>query len=125
MKAIARGWAGLDLLVTGAMALPPVAGALIALIYRLSGEEAPPDDPMRAFFVCLAGALGVLWAWVRLADPRRALVLADTVGRLWVAALIGGFVFGAGAPVALLLFVATELAGAAHQAHALWRDGGV
>ncbi len=121
MKAIARGWAGLDLVVTGAMALPPVAGPLVGLIHQLSGVAAPPADPLRDFFVCLAGALGVLWALARLYEPRRELVLADTVGRLWVAGLIGWFVFAAGAPGALLLFVATEVAGAAHQASALRR----
>lgn len=121
MKRIARGWAGLDLVVTGAMALPPVAGPFIDLIHRVSGLAEPPTDPLRTFFVCLAGALGVLWALARLHDPRRELVLADTIGRLWVAALIGWFVLAEGAPGVLLLFVVTELAGAAHQAQALRR----
>jgi len=123
MSRIARGCAALDLVVTGAMALPPSAALLLEVVYRLSGLAPPPPDPTRAFFVCLAGALGVIWALARLREPRRGLVLSDAVGRVWVAGLIAWFVFAAGAPRALLLFVASELPGAIHQAHALRKEG--
>ncbi len=121
MERIARGWAGLDLAVTGIMALPPTAQILLAVTHRLSGLAAPEPEPVRDFFMCLAGLLGVLWALARIRDPKRELILADTVGRIWVAGLILWFVGVQGAPVALLLFVVTEVAGALHQGLALRR----
>ena len=119
MERIGRGWAGLDFFVTGLLALPPTASVLLDLIYRISSLTPPAADPTRDFFISLAGLLGVIWAWVRLREPKREWILMDTVGRTWVAALILWFVFGAGAPRSLLLFVLTELGGALHQGYAL------
>ena len=124
MKNVARAWAGFDLLVTGIMALPPTGRWLVDLIHRLAGEEVPLPDPTRLFFVCLAGALGVIWALVRLRAPTRDLMLVDVVGRTWVAALIFWFVAVQDLPRSTLLFVASELGGALHQGFALRLDRG-
>ena len=119
MHGIARFWAGLDLVITGLLVLPPVARIFVAVIHRLSGEAPPEISGVGLFFVCLSGTLGVLWAGARLRDPVAPLVRADVVGRTWVSALIAWCVFAEGAPVALLAFVVTELAGAVHQGIAL------
>jgi hypothetical protein len=71
------------------------------------------------FFANLAGALGVLWALVRLAWPWRQLVRADAIGRCAVAALIGWSIRRGGVTPVLWAFVATELVGAIAQAWAL------
>lgn len=120
--AVMRFWAGLDLLVTGILALPPTALWFITSLYALNGwlggtASPPPFDPLHLLFVCLMGGLGVLWALVRLANPLRFLGRADAVARLWVAGLLGYFVVGQNAPVVLALFIATEVLGALHQ---LW-----
>lgn len=115
-----RGWAALDLVVTGALALPPLARLFVALVYSLNerfggAATAPAFEPIHWLFVCLAGALGVLWATVRLLRPLAWLGLADAVARVWVAGLIVYFVVAEGAPLVLLGFAVTEQAGAIHQ----------
>ncbi len=122
---VMRGWAGLDLVVTGMLALPVVSGAFIAALYALEGwlfepEAVPAFAPVQLFFVQLAGVLGVLWALARIFEPTRFLAICDTVGRCVVATWIGLALAGEpGAPRLLLLFVATELIGAVHQFLAL------
>ena len=125
MKNVARAWAGFDLLVTGIMALPPTGRWLVDLDSSACrrGSATAPIRP-RLFFVCLAGALGVIWALVRLRAPTRDLMLVDVVGRTWVAALIFWFVAVQDLPRSTLLFVASELGGALHQGFALRLDRG-
>jgi hypothetical protein len=119
---VIRGWALLDLVVTSLLAVPPLAALFVKLLYALNGLAGgtaviPAFDALHWFFVCLAGALGVVWAIARIVEPVRPLGRIDAFARLWVSALIAWFVFSRGAPVVLLLFIATELGGAAHQ---LW-----
>lgn len=119
---VMRFWAGLDFLVTGILALPPTALWFIALLYQVNGQlggsgSPPPFGAVHLLFVCLMGGLGVVWALARLLRPQRFLGLVDGWARLWVAGLLAWFIWIAGAPLVLGLFVFTELAGAAHQ---LW-----
>jgi hypothetical protein len=119
---VIRGWAVLDLTVSTLFAVPPLAALLLDFLYSLNGRlggvsVAPPFEPVHWLFVCLMGGLGVVWAVGRLVEPVRKLGLIDAAARLWVGALIAYFVFARGAPIVLLLFVATELGGALHQ---LW-----
>ena len=118
---VARGWAALDLAATSLLVWPPLAQAFIGVMHTLSGAEAPESVAVERFFVTLAGILGVLWAIVRLRDPRRDLVLGDAIARVFVALAILWFIGAEGAPLALLAFVASELGGAVHQAIALRR----
>jgi hypothetical protein len=123
---VIRGWATVDLVVTAVLALPPLAALFVELLYSLNGlvggtSASPAFDPLHWFFVCLAGALGVVWAVARMAQPVRSLGVIDAVARLWVSALIAWFVFSRGAPLVLLAFLATELGGALHQFWALRR----
>ena len=123
---VIRGWAALDLTVSTLFAVPPLAALLLDFLYSLNGRlggvsVAPPFEPVHWLFVCLMGGLGVAWAVARLVEPVRKLGLIDAAARLWVGALIAYFVFARGAPVVLLLFVATELGGALHQSWLLRR----
>lgn len=119
---VMRCWAGMDLLVTGLLALPATALWFVATIYEVNGwlggsALPPPFDPLHLLFVCLMGGLGVLWALVRLYRPLAFLGRADGLARLWVSAVIAYFVLVEAAPLAMSLFIATELLGAVHQ---LW-----
>jgi hypothetical protein len=123
---VIRGWASLDLTVSMLFAVPPLAALLLDVLYSLNGRlggvsVAPPFEPVHWLFVCLMGGLGVVWAVARLVEPLRKLGLIDAAARLWVAVLIAYFVVARGAPVVLLLFVATELGGALHQSWLLRR----
>lgn len=119
---VMRFWAGLDLVITAILALPPTALWFIATLFEINGllggsGSPPPFAPVHLLFVCLMGGLGVLWALARLLRPQRFLGLMDGWARLWVAGLLAWFIWVAGAPVALGLFILTELVGSAHQ---LW-----
>lgn len=119
---VVRGWAVLDLVITALLAIPPLAGVFVNVLYALNGylggvSARPPFEPVHWLFVCLAGGLGVTWAVARIALPMRLLGRIDGVARLWVGALLAYFVFARGAPPVLLAFLVTELAGALHQ---LW-----
>jgi hypothetical protein len=124
---VIRAWAAFDLVVTGLLALPFTARVCVHALYALEAAlfgaaPAVPALPAVAWlFVSLAGALGVLWALVRLARPEPWLGRADAIARCGVAALIAGYVAGGAVPRALLAFVATELLGAAAQAISLAR----
>jgi hypothetical protein len=118
---VIRTCAGFDLAVTSLLALPVTARALLGAVYAASGAPAPELPGVAWFFVNLAGALGALWALVRLARPEPWLSRADALGRCAVAALIGGHLAAGALPVAMLAFVATELLGAAAQAFVLRR----
>jgi hypothetical protein len=113
---VIRACAGFDLVVTGLLALPFTAPSFVSALYAISGAGPAPELPGIAwFFVNLAGALGVLWALVRLARPEPWLARADALGRCAVALLIAGYLAAGAVPGAMLAFVATELLGAAAQ----------
>lgn len=123
--AVVRVCAAFDLVVTGLFALPPLARVFLAVLFAVNGAfggaaAPPPFVPLQWMFVNLTGALGVLWAVVRLLWPQRVLGLADAAARTWVACLIAFHVFE-GAPGVLALFVATELGGALVQLSVLAR----
>jgi hypothetical protein len=116
--------AGFDLVVTGLLAVPGLERRFLALLEAADaalGFATPwaPFPPLALGFANLAGALGVLWALVRLARPDPFLVRADAIGRCAVAALLTHAIAVRGATPVLWAFVATELAGAAAQAWAL------
>jgi hypothetical protein len=124
---VIRFWASLDLVVTTALAIPPLARSLFSALdpidRALGGAGMPLDLPGFAWlFLHVTGTLGVLWASVRLARPVRSLGWADAIGRAWVGFLILRFVLAGGVPRALLLFVITEWGGAAAQLVALLRE---
>jgi hypothetical protein len=121
-----RIWATVDALVTGPLLIPASALWLVDTLYQLNqllDDQIPMPEfnGLQLFFVCLAGALGALWAMVRLLWPQPQLSLADSLGRLWVAGLISLFVIGHGLPDILWVFVLTELSGALHQGWNLLR----
>lgn len=124
-RLVVRACALLDLAVTGCLAVPPLARGLFAALdpveRALGGAGMPELPPVAWLFVSITGALGVLWAAVRLVRPTRWLGWADAAGRAWVGLLLlHGVVTGA-APRAFLLFVVTEWGGALAQAAALRR----
>lgn len=117
---IVRAWAALDLLITGLLVLPPVAEWLIELLLQINdwfGGQAMLKDitGLGMLFVCITGALGMVWAIARLLTPTWRLGAIDATARLWVGGLIVYFIFARGAPGILLLFVITEWAGGVHQ----------
>jgi len=85
---------------------------------ELSVERAASDDELAT---AVAGALGVVWALVRIAWPLRRLVASDAVARIGVAALIAYAIQTRGVTPVLWTFVATELIGSAAQAWVLPR----
>jgi hypothetical protein len=120
---VIRACATFDLIATGLLAWPPLARWFIGVLFTVNGflggvAEPPPFTALQWFFVTLAGALGVLWAIVRLLRPLRFLALADVIARAWVAGLIVYWV-AHGAPRVLLLFVVSELAGSLAQLRAI------
>lgn len=72
-------------------------------------------------FVNIAGVLGVLWVGFRICISSTALARADAWRRLVVAALIAYYVLPQGVTPLVLVFVATEIAGASAQFLALQR----
>lgn len=121
---VLRAWAGLDLLITGLLVLPPVAGWLIDTLMQingwLGGQTLLTDSSGFAMlFVGITGTLGVVWATTRLLAPTRRLGAIDAVARLWIGGLIVYFVCFRNVPGILLLFVITEWAGGVHQAYRL------
>jgi len=123
--AVVRGCAAFDLVVTGLFALPPVARVFLRVVLAvnaaLGGTAVVPDFlALQWLFVYLTGALGVVWAVARLFWPLRGLGIADAVARTWVGWIIALAVID-GAPGILVLFVLTELGGAALQLAVLTR----
>lgn len=121
---ILRAWAGLDLLITGLLVLPPVAGWFIDLLMQINGwfggrTLLTDASGFAMLFVGMTGSLGVVWAIARLLAPTRRLGAIDAVARLWVGGLIVYFVFFRNVPGILLLFVIAEWAGSVHQAYRL------
>lgn len=118
-RAIIRGFAWLDLAVTLPFAIPFVAEATIAFIYRIDaamGFATPPGafGPAQMMFVHIMGVLGVVWALARLQSPGETLARLDGLGRVMVAALILHAINWGASPI-LGLFIATELAGSIAQ----------
>lgn len=127
LSRVIRFWASIDLVVTTGLAIPPLGRALFAALdpidRALGGAGMPLELPAFAWlFVHVAGALGVMWALVRLARPVPSLGWADAIGRAWVGFLILRFVLAGGVPRVLLLFVLTEWGGAGAQIVALLRE---
>ncbi|MGH8457253.1 MAG: hypothetical protein ACRETE_09735 [Stenotrophobium sp.] len=114
-----RTVAQFDLAITAPLALPWLNDYVVAWLFSWFGLAGSPGAflPMPMFvslFCCLAGILGVLWNGCRVLRPDDTLLMrADLFGRLAVAAALAYFLLLRGAPSALWLFVASELAGAA------------
>ncbi|RIL05286.1 MAG: hypothetical protein DCC71_10965 [Proteobacteria bacterium] len=122
---MARAAAGFDLVATACL-LPGLETRLLAALAEADAAlglatPSPPLAPIGLLLANLAGALGVLWAWVRIARPWRELVAADAAARCAVAAILVGAIELRGVTPVLYAFVATELLGAAAQAWALPR----
>jgi hypothetical protein len=120
-RTMARCVAVFDLLATGCLAGPGFETRFtdaLAQLDALAGFATPVASltPLGLLLANLAGALGVLWALVRIAWPLRRLVAADAVARLGVAALIAYSIEVRGLSPVLWAFVATELLGSALQA---------
>jgi hypothetical protein len=121
MIRVIRTCAAFDLFVTGLLALPITARLFVSMLYTLEralggNGQAPELPPIAWFFTNLAGALGVLWALVRIARPERWLARADALGRVAVGGLIARYLLAGEVPSLMWAFVATEWAGAAAQA---------
>jgi hypothetical protein len=119
----ARAVACFDLAATGLLAVPGVELRFFDLLFAIDamlGWATPRESlgPLALFLANLAGALGVLWALVRIAWPQRRLVASDAAARCGVGALITYAVLARGATPVLFAFVATELVGAAIEAWA-------
>ncbi|MES1942813.1 hypothetical protein PC39_01760 [Salinisphaera sp. PC39] len=126
-RRVVRAWAGFDLAVTGLLVLPPVARAFLGLLLEvnafLGGAGPERLTALGLLFVCITGALGVVWAAARLLRPTRVLGGIDAGARLWVGALIAWFVVTGGVPAIFLLFTVSEWAGGLHQGWTLLRPG--
>ena len=125
-RTVVRCTAAFDLLASGCLAAPGIETRLFAVLMQLDAAFgfATPSAPLTPFGLLLAnlaGALGVLWALVRIAWPLRRLVAADAVARIGVAALIAYSIELRGVTPVLWAFVATELLGSAAQGFTLPR----
>ena len=121
-----RAVAAFDLLATGCLVVPGVEARFFDAVMRLDaalgiGTPFAALPPLGLLLANLAGALGVLWALVRIAWPLRRLVASDAVARCAVALLLAYSIAARGVTPLLYAFVATELLGAALQAWALGR----
>jgi hypothetical protein len=106
----------MDLVVTGALAVPVLSAWVLALLLSGLGTQGAPSDwlplPLTTMIFCnLAGVLGVLWNGLRLFRPEPLWVRMDQWGRVAVAALFVYYLLVHDAPVVFWLFVGTELAG--------------
>lgn len=125
-RTVARCVATFDLLATGCLAVPGMETRFTALLTQLDATFGfaapfPPLTPLGLLLANLAGALGVVWALVRIAWPLRRLVAADAIARVGVAALFAHAIEVRGVTPVLWAFVATELIGSAAQAWVLPR----
>lgn len=125
-RTVARCVATFDLLATGCLAVPGIETRFFDVLLQLDaafgfGTPVVPLPALGLLLANLAGALGVLWALVRIAWPLRRLVAADAVARVAVAALIAYSIEARGVTPVLWAFVATELIGSALQAFVLPR----
>ena len=125
-RMIVRAVAGFDLLATGCLAIPGIERPFFDALMRIDaalgiGTPFSALPPLGLLLANLAGALGVLWALVRIAWPLRRLVASDAIARCAVALLLAYSIAVRGVTPVLYGFVATELLGAALQASALAR----
>jgi len=114
-RQVVRLWAFIDLGLTLVMALPFAAIWLLKIVYVVSDLPISAVVTMSWFMTCATGAMGVLWAAVRLFWPDIRLGIIDILGRLWIAGLLVMFLLFYGLPGALWGFVITEALGAIHQ----------
>lgn len=113
-----RAVAAFDLAVTAVLATPGLAQAFLALVMAIDAAlglatPTPALDATGWLFVNLAGLLGVLWNGLRWQDPQPRQVRWDAAGRVAVSAWIIGYVALADISPVFLLFVVSELGGAA------------
>ena len=121
-----RFWAMVDAAVSYTLALPPLAEHFLSALYfmngKLGGDPTVPEFlPIQLFFVCLSGSLVSIWCLARYLKPIGLFALIDGWGRVWISALIIYFVAFGGAPRVLLVFVVTEMAGAAAQLREVYK----
>lgn len=119
-----RAVAVFDLAVTLPLAIPWLSDFWVVLLlsgFGVTGQPAQwlPLPLSTSIFAVLAGVLAVLWNGCRAWRPDLSLLVsADIGGRIAVAAALLYFLLVQDAPVALWLFVASELIGAAIEARA-------
>ncbi len=121
-----RFWAVVDAAVSYTLALPPLAEHFLSALYFMNGKlggdpTVPAFAPIQLFFVCLSGSLVSIWCVARYLKPIGLFALIDGWGRVWISALIIYFVAFGGAPRVLLVFVATEMAGAVVQLREVYK----
>lgn len=119
-----RRVAAFDLALTLPFALPVVVDqmlrALLTLDARLGlGTPVRPFDTLTLLFANLMGVLAVVWNWARFRSRGTDLAELDVRARCVVAAVILGYVVFTRTSPLLLVFVATEIAGAVIQRRAL------
>jgi len=120
-----RAVAVFDLAVTLPLAIPLLSDVWVALLlsgFGVTGQASQwlPLPLSTSIFAVLAGLLAVLWNGCRAWQPGLGLLVrADVCGRVAVAAALLYFLLVQGAPVALWLFVASELIGAGIEARTL------
>ena len=115
---IQKLWAKIDFMIVFPMAIPPIADLVLQMLAAantlwLNGalDYKLPD----LLGLSLMAVLAVIWALARLNINSSMLMRLDIFGRTYIAALIiYACIFMNYAPV-LLIFVITELVGAAHQ----------
>ncbi len=123
-QATLRRVAMLDVVLTLPFAIPLVAERVVLVLLDLDqflgfATPAPRLDPLALLFMNLMGVLAVLWNWARVRTKTTDLATMDVPARCVVAAVILFYVAVMRVTPVLLLFVATELAGAAVQHRAL------
>ena len=114
----------LDVVLTLPFAIPLVAERVVLALLDLDqmlgfATPAPRLDPLALLFMNLMGVLAVLWNWARVRAKTTELATMDVPARCVVAALILFYVGVMRVTPVLLLFVATEIAGALVQHRAL------
>lgn len=120
-----RAVAVFDLAVTLPLAIPLLSDYWVALLlsgFGVTGQFSQwlPLPLSTSIFAVLAGLLAVLWNGCRAWQPELTLLVrADICGRIAVALALLHFLLVQDAPVALWLFVASELIGAFIEARAL------
>jgi len=120
-----RAVALFDLAVTLPLAIPLLSDLWVALLlsgFGVTGQVSQwlPLPLSTSIFAVLAGLLAVLWNGCRAWHPELTLLVrADVGGRIAVALALLYSLLVQHAPVALWLFVASELIGAFIEARAL------
>jgi hypothetical protein len=113
-----------DVVLTLPFAIPLVAERVVLLLLDLDhflgiATPTPRLDPLALLFMNLMGVLAVVWNWARVRTRTTDLASLDVPARCVVAALILFYVAVMRVTPLLLLFVATEIAGAVVQHRAL------